>query len=123
MYALTGFVEGLRTTLETIRQVQWTISWRDYVHAFFRNMDSSVDKRRRHLVLDLSEKTDPVPLPEMRSISPRVAEDYAGKGPKTLPRDLTYLEAAGLVERVPSGFRAKREAILQFLPFRREGET
>jgi len=60
-------------------------------------------------VLDLSDVVDPIPLTELRHISPRGAELYAGRSDKTLRRDIDLLEEKGLIARAKEGVRAKRE--------------
>lgn len=118
-YAVRGFVDGLRGQLELIRQQQWDMTWRDYVHDRFQRAASESRDRRRHLVLDLSARDEPVPTHEITAVSARVASDYARKTPKTLSRDLNALVAMGLLEKQPAGYRARKKIILAFLPLRR----
>jgi Fic family protein len=118
-YAFRGFVDGLRSQLEVIREPQWDVAWVNYVHDRFRSRTSESEVRRRHLVLDLSELSEPVPLVKLREISPRIAAAYAKKTLKTLSRDLTALVEMGLIEQSRDGYRAKTEIILAFLPLRR----
>ena len=117
-YALRGFVDGLRSQLEVVRLQQWEVAWQNHVHDLFRNRTSESDVRRRHLVLDLSERADPVPLSKLREVSARVAAAYAKKTLKTLSRDAAALVDMGLIEQHGEGYRAKKEAILAFLPLR-----
>lgn len=121
-YAVRGFVDGLRAQLEVVRQQQWDMTWRDYVHDRFRNIATESKDRQRHLVLDLSNRAEPVPASEISRVSPRVAAEYARKTPKTLSRDLNTLVEMGLLERSPAGYRARRETILAFLPLKRRAE-
>jgi hypothetical protein len=74
------------------------------------------DVRRRHLLLDLSDRSGPVPFGKLREVSPRVAAAYATKTTKTLSRDLSALIEMDLLELTPNGYRAKKETILAFLP-------
>ena len=120
-YSINGFVDGLKIQLASIRNFQWSITWDNYIHDRFKQSDNRTDARRRHLVLDLSAKEEPVPMHEVLNISPRVALDYNGKTPKTLTRDLNSLIEMELIERTSAGYRAKPETILQFLPLRRTG--
>jgi hypothetical protein len=113
-------VDGLRSQLEVIRYQQWDVAWENYVYEKFRNRTSASDVRRRHLVLDLSDRAEPVPFSKLREVSPRVAAAYATKTPKTLARDLNALLKMDLLELRDRGYRAKREAILAFLPLRRD---
>jgi len=114
-YAVAGFLEGLRSQLAAIREQQWSVSWENYVHDFFREK-SDPQNRRRYLLLDLSEQDKPVPMAKIPDISARVAKLYARKSSKTLMRDVEWLEAAGLLKAEGEGWRANREIILAFLP-------
>ncbi len=122
-YAVQGFVDGLRSQLEVIRFQQWDVAWENYVHEKFQHSTSSNDVRRRHLLLDLSDRAEPTPFGKLRELSARVAAAYATKTAKTLSRDLSALITMDLLELTPSGYRAKKETILAFLPLRRTKQT
>ena len=115
-YAVNGFVEGLREQISVIRDQQWSITWRNYVHETFKDKNSNADIRRRHLVLDLSAHKDFVPISKVKELSPRVAVNYSGKSDMTLSRDINELVQMNLIERSTKGIRAKQEIILAFLP-------
>ena len=120
VYALQGFVDGLRIQIDQIRMQQWDVSWQNYVHDVFRGKTSSSDVRRRQLVLDLSAKPEGVRRGDLVRVSPEVASLYARKTAKTLSRDVNSLVGMGLLEQREDGIcRAKREVILAFLPLRR----
>jgi Fic family protein len=116
LYALQGFVDGLDEQIEYVRGQQLHVHWTDYVHEMFRDKGSPADTRRRSLVVDLSGHIDPVPIAEVRRISPRMAEAYATKGDKTLSRDINKLLEMGLIEKTTAGIRAKKEIMYAFLP-------
>lgn len=113
-YAVQGFLDGLHQQLDIIWRQQWDITWRNFVHEFFRDKTSESDVRRRHLVLDLSLQAKPVLLSQVPLISTRLAQAYARKTERTMIRDLDFLLKAGLVEKTVEGFRARREIILAF---------
>ena len=115
-YALQGFVDGLVEQLEVIRGQQLTVHWVNYVHELFKDQESPTEVRRRRLVLDMSRESAPIPLAQVRHVSPRIAEAYAGKTDKTVQRDVNALVNLGLVERMPRGVRVRRETVLAFLP-------
>ena len=117
-YAVAGFVDGLKAQLDLIRRQQLRIIWRDYVHERFRGRDSPADTRRRHLVIDLSERNEPIPVGKVRELSPRVAQAYATKTLRTLSRDLDLLRHMELIRIGADGVQARREIILTFLPVR-----
>ena len=122
-YAVQGFVEGLTRHLHLVRGRQWEVAWINYVHAEFRKRkshDSAAGGRMKSLVLDLAKAPAPgvVPRKALTSLSPQVAELYAGKTDKTLSRDVNELERMGLVVKEPGGVRAAKEILLAFLPMR-----
>ncbi|MFH0809020.1 MAG: Fic family protein [Pseudomonadota bacterium] len=122
MYAVQGLMDGLTNQLEIIRQQQWDVAWRSYVHQSFSNQSGPTVDRRRRLVLDLSRKDTTVPLSELSEISPRIAKAYARKTYRTLNRDVSALVSMGLVAYEKGGYRARKEAILAFLPLKAEVE-
>jgi Fic family protein len=115
-YAIQGFLDGLKTQLDTIWQQQWDVAWRNYVHELFRDKSGPTHTRQRHLVLDLSLLPGPVPNDVIPEISLRMAQAYARKTRKTLSRDLNALQELKLIEKTADGYRARRELILGFLP-------
>ncbi len=119
-YATRGFVDGLREQLQDIREQEWDVAWRSYVHEKFRDHAGINAKRQRDLVLELSMAREPVAVGKITELTPRLAKTYAGISAKTLQRDLAAVEELGLIERKPEGVRAKRELILAFLPWRRK---
>ena len=114
-YALQGFIEGLNEQILTIEKHQLEAHWIKHVHDLFRNKDSPTDIRRRQLVEDLGEATEPVPIVHLRYISPRVAEGYAGKTDRTIRRDVNVLEEMGLLRRSFDGVEINRELMTAFL--------
>jgi Fic family protein len=115
-YAVQGFLDGLKTQLESIWGQQWDITWRNYVHELLGREAGLTATRRRHLALDLSQREQPVPLSELANISTRIAKAYANKTQKTISRDLRELIDRGLIEKTSVGYRVKKEIILSFLP-------
>ncbi|MBI1870380.1 MAG: Fic family protein [Chlamydiae bacterium] len=115
-YAVQGFVDGLKSQLERIRDQQWDVVWRNYVHESFRDKTSLGDVRRRHLILDLSLTEGPIPFDRLTEVSPRVAASYARKTTKTLSRDINELRLMGLLAKGKEGYRTRKEMILAFLP-------
>lgn len=119
-YAVKGYVDGLREHLDIIRSQQLAVSWSDYAYELFRKKkDSPAKSRQRNLLLDLAKNSEPVPMDGIRSISPRIAEAYAGKTTKTITRDLNELMRMELVKYGAGGYRALVESILAFLPAKR----
>ncbi len=120
VYAVQGFVDGLRAQVDHIRAQQWEVSWQNYVHGVFRGKESPSDLRRRQLLLDLSAKHEGVRRADLPRISAEVAALYARKTGKTLSRDINALVGMDLMEQREDGIcRARKEKILAFLPLRR----
>jgi len=120
LYALQGFVDGLRGQLEDIRHFQHRVMWRDYVREILQSEGNtrSVEVRARQqlLVVALSEREQPVAPAEIKLLTPEIAQAYARKTPKTVSRDLNALRELELIEIGRSGVRARTEKILSFLP-------
>lgn len=113
-YAMRGFVDELREQIQAIRQSQMDVTWEHYVHQLFRNQETPAKRRQRALVLDLGKER--VPRANLRSVSPRIAEAYAGKTDKAITRDLNALVGMGLVRRGRQGVIANRSVVRAFLP-------
>jgi cell filamentation protein, protein adenylyltransferase len=118
MYAVRGFVDGLRSQLEYVWDQQWDVVWLNYVHMLFQHKTSPSDVRQRNLALDLGARRDWVPIADIAELTPRMAKAYAGKTPKTIQRDLNVLKKFELIAREDRKVRARREIIQSFLPLR-----
>ncbi|ATB35480.1 hypothetical protein CYFUS_000893 [Cystobacter fuscus] len=114
-YAVQGFVDQIRTQVDAIRLEQLEVAWRSHVYDLFADKNSSGDERRKHLILDLAEY-GPQPRSRLTLVSPRVAEAYAGKTPKTLARDINMLLEAKLLLRQDDLFIANKGPVLAFIP-------
>jgi Fic family protein len=120
-YGVEGFVDGLRSQLELVRQQQLDVAWEAHVHDVFDGAKSSIAVRRRHLVLDLARLGRAVPLAKLGTISPRVATDYAKVSPRTMWRDAFFLarKPHTLLRFTKDGVVANKALIQAFLPIRR----
>jgi len=115
-YALEGFLDGLDEQLDVIRSQQLQVHWINYIHTHFRNRDGITDSRMKRLVLDMSNKSEPVPRAEIRHVSPRIAESYAGLTDKTIQRDIKNLKEENLLIEGVGGLQANHRLMLAFLP-------
>lgn len=100
-YAVQGFVDGLREPLDFIRKEQWEVTWEIDFHEHFQGKDTPACNRQKPLVLDMSEA--PTLRKDLPRESPGVAAEYAGKGEKTLTRDLNALLEMKLIARKGKG--------------------
>ncbi len=113
-YAAEGFVGQLQQQLNDVHELIVQATWVNYVHSMFPDPTLTA-RRQRDLVLAL--KPDGyTPRARLAALTPRLADAYAGKGSKTVTRDLNALSKLELIERTPKGIRARREVMLSFLP-------
>lgn len=97
-YALNGLVEGLDEQIKWVVGNQRMIAWDSYITERFVSQETPAGRRRAMLVRDLPYDP-PTPRAEITHVSARVAEAYAGKGAKTVTRDLNRLLEMGLIRR------------------------
>jgi Fic family protein len=123
-YAAQGLVDGLHGQLDLIRQQQWQMAWRDYVHESFNDQRTETGQRQRDLLLALGTKPwQMVPRKDLTDLTPALARRYAGTSDRTLSRDLNALVDRSLLERREDGYRARLEIVLAFLPPRKLTDT
>lgn len=122
LYAIQGFVDGLRDQLSRIDDQQFADRWKQYVYETFGKLRTEADRRRVQLVLELSKHQEPVPRAALRLLTPELAEAYAGTV-RTLGRDVNTLVDMGLIERVPDGYRTRSHIIRSFLPLSARAAT
>lgn len=114
-YALRGLVDGLAEQCKYVESVQMGLAWEHYVFHTFRGVNQSqANRRRREVVLALSNQDGPVSKGDVPKLAPHVSDLYADKTYKTLTRDLNWLVAQGLIERGPGGYRAMTKLMKAF---------
>ncbi|NQX00620.1 Fic family protein [bacterium] len=114
-YALEGFLDGLRSQIDLIREQQMNVAWENYVHELFREIKTSpTQKRRRELVLEMS-RHEWLDVSKLELLTPRIARDYAAAGDRMLQRDLNAISKMGLVERKYGKIRVAKYKIRAFL--------
>jgi Fic family protein len=116
-YAVEGFVDGLRAQLAAIRDQQFNDRWEQFVYETFGPSTSPTAIRRRRLALGISRAPDAVARPQLRHLTPELAEAYATKTDKTLTRDINALLDLVLIRRTPSGYVSSKEQLEAFRPF------
>jgi len=115
-YAINGLVDELESQLEFIFGQQLQVFWSDFVYEAFGADPGKIGRRRRQLALDISQTTDPVTTEQARTISPKVAEYYAGKVDRTIERDLRELVEMQLVVELDRTYLANIPLLLKFIP-------
>ena len=121
LYALTGFLDGLKDQLKVIRDQQFDLTWRSLIFTAFKDKLGKNDLRQRSLIWELSKLNTSVPVDSLTLLSPVLARDYAKLSERTLWRDLDQLVQYGLLaySRDRQFVRAKKEIIHAFLPSKR----
>lgn len=120
LYALQGFVDGLRGQLGTIRRQQFGDRWEQYVYQQFGRTNTPARLRQRQLVLEMSKFEEPLPRASLRSLSASLVEMYHGKTDKALTRDINVLVKMGLVRRQGRHYLPNKGVIEAFLPLSTE---
>jgi Fic family protein len=114
-YAIEGFVGELQQQLDEVDGWIVQAAWTNHVHSIFSDGRTVTARRQRDLVLALPADQF-VARANISTLTPQLAEAYAGKQAKTITRDLNALDSLELIERGPKGIRARREIMLSLLP-------
>lgn len=115
-YAIEGFIDGIRETIDMVRDSQIAVAWINYVHERFGSQpNTKASTRQRTLVLAMPTDAA-VPRDEMEGLTRKVAKLYASAGPRMLSRDLNTLSNLGLIRSTPDGYRTRSEIVQAFLP-------
>jgi Fic family protein len=116
VYAIRGFIDGIREAIEMVRFQQIQVAWVNYVHEkFAEEPNTNAMDRQRSLVLAMPMES-PVARGDLTGLTPKIAQLYAGAGPRTLSRDLNHVESLGLVRKIGRSYVARSNIVLAFLP-------
>lgn len=113
-YAASGFVGELQQQLDVVHELVVQATWTNHVHSTYPR-PTLTSRRQRDLVLALPPDRF-VPRADIPTLTPQLAQAYAGKHGKTVTRDLGALARLDLIEHTREGVRARREIMLAFLP-------
>lgn len=115
-YAIQGFVDGIRQAIDMVRRQQLHVAWINYVHERFGEQPNTrACDRQRSLVLAMP-LWDAVARTDLDGLTPKIAKLYAQSGPRTLSRDVNYLQKIGLIRKEPrGGYVACTNLVLAFL--------
>lgn len=115
-YATRGLVDGLRDQIDLVREQQFTVTWINYVHEVMGGFPPSPARtRQRSLVLAMPSGEE-IPKNDLPLTDAALAVLYAGRGPRTLSRDLNRLRKAGLIVKGSKGWQSNDRVINAFLP-------
>jgi Fic family protein len=117
VYAITGFIDGIREAIAMVRDQQLQVAWVNFVHEqFSREPNTKAMERQRSLVLAMP-MDGTVPRGDLAGLTAKLAQLYANAGPRTLSRDLNHLVKMSLLRR-RSGreYEACSDIVRAFLP-------
>lgn len=114
-YALQGFVDGLKEQIDLIQRQQLFVHWINHIYHVFDEKDRTVDKRRRTLILELSNSKPDINIEKIRHVTPKIAEMYADFSDKTIQRDLEKLEDLRLVVKDKNKVNCNWELMRAFM--------
>lgn len=98
-YAIQGFRDGLKNTLDIIQKTQFLIYWQNYIYEVFSSVKFTKKdsfKRKRELMLNMPyDKV--LTLDQITEISPSITKKYARMTRTTILRDLKDLRDYNLL--------------------------
>jgi Fic family protein len=122
-YAAEGFADQLAEQIVEISRAVFATTWREYVYDTLP-AGTVAQRRQRKVTLELPSGLQPeekwASRNDIRALTPRIAELYAGKTPRTIARDLNRLVDLGVVLRAGDRFAANSEVLLRHLPSSRD---
>ncbi len=114
-YALQGFVDGLTEQIAYIREDQLYVHWVNFIHRKFEDKKRQEDERRKTLILEMNKYKKPVEVNEVRRLSGKVAECYAGLSDKTVLRDIKILRSMDLIIKENKTIHCNLELLQAFI--------
>lgn len=119
-YAVDGLVDGLKEQVAVIQGEQIRITWRNFIYDHFKDKAGVVSERKRKLILDISHNPEQaIAFKEIRHISPRIAEMYAGKTDIAIRRDLKTLMQMNLLKWEKGKYSPNWHILQAFMPERK----
>jgi len=97
-YAVEGLVDQLAAQLDRLHAQYAELVFMDIVRARTPGHGADVIKRRQGLAIAIYKAPRPVRRSEMATLTPELARYFARTTEKTLSRDITALQGAGLIE-------------------------
>jgi Fic family protein len=113
-YTLRQALDGLEALWEEVDRIQHKALWQQHVDGTLQPETSANGARQVKLVAGLLEQAEPVPPGKIPLLTPELSVLYSRLNPKTLQRDLNWLQEQGFVERTATGFRSKRRSLQCF---------
>lgn len=118
IYALEGFLDGLKAQLKVVRDQQFDITWRSMIFHTFKDRDSKADIRQRKLIWELSKLEEEVDINKIKLSTPVLANEYATLSVRTLSRDIDELIRLRLLiySKDRRRVKANKKIVEAFLP-------
>lgn len=119
-YAAAGLRDQLASQLVWIYRQLIDLSWNSYVESVIPGTAKN-DVRHRLLAKTLGSSIVPVPINQLKDLSPAIAREYARLSAMTISRDVAKLEKLDLllVDHQKGLASCNRALLLQFVPFRK----
>ena len=116
LYALQGFVDGLREEIKYIQDQQIIVHWINHIHNSFRDLNTEVEKRKRDLMLEIA-KIGPgeFTVEQIHYGTPHIAEMYAKFSERTMMRDIDELVAMKLINKKQGGYSCNLEQLTIYM--------
>ena len=112
LYALQGFVDGLREEISNIQSQQKAVHWINHIHNSFRGKHSATDERKRELMLEISKiKGDEFTLEDISLGSPRIVKMYARYSERTMNCDIDDLVQMKLLNKKEGKYSCNLELL------------
>ena len=100
LYALQGFVDGLRDEITNIQGQQIIVHWINNIHNSFSGKHSTADERKKELMLEISKiGPNEYTIEEIHYGTARIAEMYANLSVRTMSRDIDELVQMKLLNK------------------------
>lgn len=115
-YGLEGLQIGLKEQTEKIKQEMTRMTWENFVRDHFDQRDrtpNNLRQQRLALKLPLDRDTDISGIP---SLDVHLGVEYYHKSARTLSRDISQLEDAGLIARKEKRIRPNLGVLARFVP-------
>lgn len=100
-YAVQGFRDGLKQTLDVIQSSHFLIYWQNYIYEVFASIKftkKEAFKRKRELMLNIPiDKI--LTIDQLAEINPSITKKYARLGRATILRDLKNLQQVNLLTK------------------------
>jgi Fic family protein len=116
-YAIQGLVDGLDEQIKIILEEQLQIIWTNYIYSSFSGKLSPSERRKRDLLLEISEFKSPMNREDLRlKLSMKLLELYKNKSNMTYYRDVKELLKNGYIKEERNKIFANKNQLHGFLP-------